>query len=334
MNERWYRKLLLTAATAVLACGMAAAQYDSGGYESPTYVGSPEGTILTGQDGYYIPADTDSVDWYCYTYAGNVVGIVPHPTDGGEQFVAGEGPGDGTFYARAQRDMPWGPYVWHITYDIAARYMAAATPQNNVGSFSVQPYPGSASYIHLFSWNEDGFVTCAGDIDGDGDTDHSDLGALLAAWCTHAGDPNWNANADLDGDGHVGHGDLGILLADWNCAPVYPWQAFYLAYDADGTAHAQPGMSPGSEWENLILNHWYRFTTSIDFSSNMIVEVGITDLHTGQSTVRDVTAEGWYLEGGQAGGSPEPTGFRLFGGGGSPDGQNLVACDNLAIFAE
>ena len=58
---------------------------------------------------------------------------------------------------------------------------------------------------------------CPGDIDGDGDTDHSDLGELLAAWCTQEGDPNWNPDADLDGDGHVGHGDLGILLADWGC---------------------------------------------------------------------------------------------------------------------
>ena len=58
---------------------------------------------------------------------------------------------------------------------------------------------------------------CPGDIDGDGDTDHSDLGELLAAWCTHEGDPNWNPDADLDGDGHIGHGDLGILLADWGC---------------------------------------------------------------------------------------------------------------------
>ncbi|HUT88865.1 MAG TPA: hypothetical protein VMY37_05185 [Thermoguttaceae bacterium] len=62
-----------------------------------------------------------------------------------------------------------------------------------------------------------GCPACPGDVDGDGDTDHSDLGELLAAWCTHEGDPNWNPNADLDGDGHVGHGDLGILLADWGC---------------------------------------------------------------------------------------------------------------------
>ena len=60
-------------------------------------------------------------------------------------------------------------------------------------------------------------VCCPGDIDGDGDCDHCDLGELLAAWCSHEGDPNWNHCADLDGDGHVGHGDLGILLADWGC---------------------------------------------------------------------------------------------------------------------
>jgi len=58
---------------------------------------------------------------------------------------------------------------------------------------------------------------CPGDLDGDGDVDHSDLGILLAAWCSHEGDPNWNADADIDGDGHVGHSDLGTLLANWGC---------------------------------------------------------------------------------------------------------------------
>ena len=60
---------------------------------------------------------------------------------------------------------------------------------------------------------------CVGDIDGDGDTDHSDLGELLSAWGSQPGDPNWNPDADLDGDGQVGHSDLGILLADWGCVP-------------------------------------------------------------------------------------------------------------------
>jgi len=71
-----------------------------------------------------------------------------------------------------------------------------------------------------FSESDSGYSYCGeceGDMDGDGDTDHSDLGVMLAAWCSHDGDPNWDPNADLDGDGHVGHGDLGILLADWGC---------------------------------------------------------------------------------------------------------------------
>jgi hypothetical protein len=60
-------------------------------------------------------------------------------------------------------------------------------------------------------------MQCPGDINCDGRTDQGDLGELLAAWCSHAGDPNWNPCADLDGDGHGGQGDLGILLADWGC---------------------------------------------------------------------------------------------------------------------
>jgi hypothetical protein len=58
---------------------------------------------------------------------------------------------------------------------------------------------------------------CPGDVDGDDDTDHADLGAFLAAWGSEPGDPNWNENADLNGDGYVGHSDLGILLGDWGC---------------------------------------------------------------------------------------------------------------------
>jgi hypothetical protein len=44
-----------------------------------------------------------------------------------------------------------------------------------------------------------------------------DLGALLSAWGSQVGDPDWNPDADLDRDGEVGHSDLGILLGDWGC---------------------------------------------------------------------------------------------------------------------
>ncbi|MFG0252458.1 MAG: right-handed parallel beta-helix repeat-containing protein, partial [Phycisphaerales bacterium JB038] len=60
---------------------------------------------------------------------------------------------------------------------------------------------------------------CPGDVDGDGDTDQSDLGLLLVSYERLPGDPFFNPDADLNGDGEVGQPDLGILLADYNCAP-------------------------------------------------------------------------------------------------------------------
>jgi hypothetical protein len=56
---------------------------------------------------------------------------------------------------------------------------------------------------------------CAGDLDGDGDTDLSDLSALLADWgCDGGGN---DCPGDLDGDHDTDLSDLSILLADWDC---------------------------------------------------------------------------------------------------------------------
>jgi predicted outer membrane repeat protein len=55
-------------------------------------------------------------------------------------------------------------------------------------------------------------IPCAGDLDGDGDTDQADLGVLLASYNTDAG-------GDLDGDGDTDQADLGTLLADYGCTP-------------------------------------------------------------------------------------------------------------------
>ncbi len=52
---------------------------------------------------------------------------------------------------------------------------------------------------------------CAGDLDGDGDTDQADLGALLASYGVDAG-------GDLDGDGDTDQADLGALLAGYGCS--------------------------------------------------------------------------------------------------------------------
>lgn len=58
---------------------------------------------------------------------------------------------------------------------------------------------------------------CSGDVDGDGDTDLSDLAALLATYLVAPGNPGWNPNADFDCDGDVDLSDLAHLLADYQC---------------------------------------------------------------------------------------------------------------------
>ena len=54
-----------------------------------------------------------------------------------------------------------------------------------------------------------------GDIDGDGDVDQADLGILLSAYGTSAGDDFFVPEADLDNDGVIGQTDLGLLLANF-----------------------------------------------------------------------------------------------------------------------
>jgi hypothetical protein len=69
------------------------------------------------------------------------------------------------------------------------------------------PYQGEAEVTEA--------ADCVGDLDGDGDTDHGDLGVLLGDWgCTGGG-----CAGDLNDDGNTDHEDLGILLADWGCTP-------------------------------------------------------------------------------------------------------------------
>jgi hypothetical protein len=58
-------------------------------------------------------------------------------------------------------------------------------------------------------------LACPGDVDGDGDTDHADLGILLAGWGCH--DTANGCAGDLNGDDKTDQADLGILLSDWGC---------------------------------------------------------------------------------------------------------------------
>ena len=111
---------------------------------------SPSGVSLTGQDGYYLPPSTTSTDFMVYTYAGNSLGVVQNP-EGGSQFIGGTGPGDGTYYARAQRDYAFGSGVWELWYDFCGIYTGAPPATNNLGSYSMRQAANTV-HINLFTW--------------------------------------------------------------------------------------------------------------------------------------------------------------------------------------
>lgn len=141
--------LTLCAALAIATTSAALEIYQSG-FENLS--GSPSGIGLEGQDQFYIPPGTDSVDWMVYTYQNNVLGVPQNP-DGGTRFVAGEGPGSPTF-ARAQRDVWIDDDLGTLTamYDFLAQYDGPAPGANNLGSFSLRTSDAANDYIHLFSW--------------------------------------------------------------------------------------------------------------------------------------------------------------------------------------
>jgi hypothetical protein len=133
----------------VLALPLAATAQYSQDFEG--LIAAPSGVILTGQDDYFLPnGPPGDADFMCYTYAGNSLGIVQNP-QGGEQFIAGTGPGGGSTYARAQRDVTFGFGIWEIWYDFCAIYTGAPPGSNNIGSMSMRQ-AGNTVHINLLTW--------------------------------------------------------------------------------------------------------------------------------------------------------------------------------------
>lgn len=141
----------ITAATiALLASSTTAQSFYRQDFE--TLTASAVGTPLTGQDGYYIPAGTTSIDMLTHTYAGNPYGAPANPS-GGNNFIGGTGPA-GTVYCRAERAFPWTLSEYTIGFDVLTHFSGTLPTAQNCGSVSLQPTGSSAYMIALARWTD------------------------------------------------------------------------------------------------------------------------------------------------------------------------------------
>jgi hypothetical protein len=86
---------------------------------------------------------------------------------------------------------------------------------------------------------------------------------------------------------------------------------------------------PSAAWTDLLVNHWFHVTVKWDFTSAQILEVSIKDLTAnGPTTTDDVTARGWYLQGGPNSPNPLPTDVRVFAGGNG----DISGWDNIQVY--
>ncbi len=143
----------MTLAAVVVVCSIAPLAFGdfTADFEAPDYNGSAAGTLLTGQQGWYLPSGDD---YNLYTYADNPFGMTAVNPTGGDQFAAGLPPGVGTTHGRGQHDetLTAGSRVLY-GYDFNGKSLLAdpSLAASNVGSFSVQP--SGESYIALMIWN-------------------------------------------------------------------------------------------------------------------------------------------------------------------------------------
>jgi hypothetical protein len=86
-------------------------------------------------------------------------------------------------------------------------------------------------------------------------------------------------------------------------------------------------------FRDLPVDHWYHVSVKWDFAASQILQVSIKDLTAaGPTTTDDVTANGWYLQGGPNSPNPLPTDIRCFAGGAvTGGGGDATGWDNISV---
>lgn len=117
-------------------------------------------------------------------------------------------------------------------------------------------------------------------------------------------------------------------LFTWNdlANPAAGWTTSFANINAAGT---NTGFTtPGAGFTGLSFNHWYRQSLLVDFATNELLSISITDLATNTTTTASLT--GVYLGGGANNvlGLIMPDAFRMFTGG---DPNNVTLWDNVCL---
>jgi hypothetical protein len=134
--------------------------------------------------------------------------------------IYAEGDGGGTL----GRALAWESGCSYVPEDLEREFFwrSQAFPDPGFQEYTAPYSPGPEMTDPNDRWNL-AFVlrgtiqACPGDVDGDGDTDLTDLAALLTAYGSSTGQPNYNPNADFEPDGDVDLTDLAFLLSDYGC---------------------------------------------------------------------------------------------------------------------
>lgn len=121
------------------------------GFEPPIYSASAGGTVISGQDRWYLPAVAGSQEANVHTYTDNVLGISVNPL-GALQFEGGLGNATGPVRAQHLVDFSAGG-TWRAEWDCTGKWNNAAGPAvNNIGSWSMQPSATARYFQQLMSW--------------------------------------------------------------------------------------------------------------------------------------------------------------------------------------
>jgi hypothetical protein len=109
-----------------------------------------------------------------------------------------------------------------LTFEFDSTGAAPGPYSSNVSiAVSDEDLPGATGGVLSLTLDVmvNGAAPCPGDATGDGSVDNADLQAILDAWASSSGDPNYSAVADFNSDGVIDNADLQALLDHWatNC---------------------------------------------------------------------------------------------------------------------